>query len=280
MPDLSVKTWIKKYGGYVALGMVLVLLVCSLKSFGSGREVYSVLCLGDSIMGNVRGESSIPGVLSELTGEEVLNGGFGGMALGCVNDQRRGDVKQDGFSLVGITESVLAEDFSRQKASLEASFVMDYYPETIQDFEQTSWDDVEVIVIEYGVNDYLMGMPLDNEESPYDIYSFGGALRYSLKLLTEQYGDKQIVLCTPTFCWFPEREEDCRVSNGYGSLKDYVELEKKIAKEFGIKVLDNYHESGIGPENESPLSYTEDGVHLNEAGRRLVAERLAQCIGR
>lgn len=280
MPDLNVKTWIKKYGGYMALGMVLVLLLGLLQNCGREKTVYSVVCLGDSIMGNVRDESSIPGVLESLTGKKVLNGGFGGMALGCVNDKRRGDVKQDGFSLVGITESAMAEDFSRQKASLEAAFVMDYYQETVQDFEQTSWEDVEAIVIEYGVNDYMMGMPLDNEAQPYDIYTFGGALRYSLRLLTEEYGDKKIILCTPTFCWFLEKEEDCRVSNGYGTLEDYVELEKEIAKEFGIEVLDNYHESGIEPENESPLSYTEDGVHLNEEGRRLVAERIAQCIGR
>ncbi len=280
MPDLSVKVWIKKYGGYMALGMVLVLVLGLFQSFGSGKEVYSVVCLGDSIIGNVRDDSSIPGVLEGLTGKTVLNGGFGGMTLGCVNGQRRGDVNRDGLSLVGITESVLREDFSWQKASLEDSFVMDYCQETIRDFEQTSWDDVEVFVIEYGVNDYMMGMPLDNEEQPYDIYTFGGALRYSLKLLTEQYGDKKIILCTPTFCWFLEREEDCRVANGYGTLEDYVELEKEIAKEFGIEVLDNYHESGIGPENESPLSYTEDGVHLNEEGRRLVAERIAQSIGR
>lgn len=278
MPDLSMTALIKKYSGYIVLGMVLVLLLGVLFGGNAGKEVYEVVCLGDSIMGNVRDESSIPGVLEEATGKRVLNGGFGGMSLAYVNEQKRSDIQQDGFSLVGITESALAEDFSWQRSSLEAAFVMDYYGETIAAFESVAWDDVEVIVIEYGINDYTMGVPLDNEEMPYDKYTFGGALRHTLKLLTEEYGAEKILLCTPTFCWFTEEDNDCRVSNGYGSLEDYVNLEKEIAEQFGVKVLDNYNESGIGPENESWSDYTVDGIHLNEKGRRLIAERIAESI--
>lgn len=280
MPDLSVKAVIKKYGGYIALGMVLIIFFCVLYMCAGEKKEYNVVCLGDSIVGNVRDESSIPGVLEQITGKSVLNGGFGGMSLACVNASGRGDLQRDGFSLVGIVESAVAGDFSVQLSSLNESFVMDYYEETIRNFEKVDWKKVEVVVIEYGVNDYTMGIPLDNAEDPFDRCTFGGALRYTLEVLKKEWPDKRIILCTPTYCWSPEQNSDCRENNGQGSLEDYVELEKRIANEFGVEVLDNYFESNIGNKDRLWSAYTVDGLHLNEAGRKHIAERIAECIGK
>lgn len=280
MPDLSVKALLKKYGAHIVLGIILV-MACGVFLRGIGaKENYDVVCFGDSIIGNVRDESSIPGVLESLSGKRVLNAGFGGMSLACVNDLGRGDIQRDGFSLVGIAESAVAGDFSVQKSSLDVAFIMDYYEETVRSLETVNWDKVEVLVIEHGVNDYMMGMPLDNEDELYDIYTFGGSLRYVLRLLQEKWPSKRIILCTPTYCWFPEKDSDCGEDNGYGTLEAYVNLEKEIAEEFGVEVLDNYYDSEIGKEGVSPLDYTVDGLHLNEEGRRHIAERIAECIGR
>ncbi|MBQ7955130.1 MAG: SGNH/GDSL hydrolase family protein [Lachnospiraceae bacterium] len=264
---------------YEILGAVLMLLLLGGLFWRGPKTDYEVLCLGDSIFGNVQNETSIPGLLKKETGLSVLNGGFGGMTLAQRNVERRGDIQEDCFSLVGISESLAAGDFSWQKGSMEEAVHLDYFPQTVSELETVSMDCVEIIVIEYGVNDYLNGLPLENKENPYDKYTFAGALRYVLEFLQDQYPDKQIVLCTPTYCWFPEENADCsRKNTGYGVLEDYVNLEKIIGQEYNVMVLDNYHESGIGNGNVSWQEYTEDGLHLNEAGRKLIAKRIAECI--
>ena len=58
---------------------------------------------------------------------------------------------------------------------------------------------------------------------------------------------------------------------------DYVELEKKVAKELGVEVIDHYdlfeHDSF-----DRCFEYTIDGLHANEYGRELIAESIADYI--
>jgi lysophospholipase L1-like esterase len=77
------------------------------------------------------------------------------------------------------------------------------------------------------------------------------------------------------------KESNCQnTDNGGGFLEDYVNLELEIARQYGVEVLDNFHESGIGSTGdfEEWEIYTQDGLHLNEKGRRLVAERIVEII--
>jgi lysophospholipase L1-like esterase len=63
---------------------------------------------------------------------------------------------------------------------------------------------------------------------------------------------------------------------GGGYLNEYADVIKTIGTEYQVEVLDNYYEMGINKENLS--QYTEDNIHLNEAGRELLAKRLAEKI--
>lgn len=278
----SLKTITKKYMHYPAAFLIFVMILGAIGGYRELRkETYRIVCLGDSIIGNERGDTSITGMLEEFLGEPVYNGAFGGSTMSCRVKEDRAAVTTDTLSMARLSESIAQQDFYVQNAGVTRCAVMEYFPEAAYGFQDIDFDKTEILIIEHGVNDYQIGVPLDNPENSRDVYTFGGALRYSLENLKAAYPKLRIILVTPTYCWYLAKESNCqKTDNGGGILEDYVNLELEIAAQYGVEVLDNYHESGIGASGsfEEWKIYTQDGLHLNETGRRLVAERIAECI--
>lgn len=246
-----------------------------------GKEEYRIVCLGDSIIGNERDESSITAVMEKFLETKVYNGAFGGTTMSCRSEANRASMTEDTLSMVQLAQSIACQDFGVQNASVTAWSPMEYFPESMYGFQKIDFGKVEVLVIEHGVNDYLSGVQLDNPEDPYDLYTFGGALRSSLKILKESYPELRIILATPIYCWYLREGVSCEERDfGGGLLEDYVNLELEIGREFGVEILDNYHESGIGSTEiyEEWTQYTIDGVHLNEEGRALIGAKLAEAV--
>ena len=131
-----------------------------------------------------------------------------------------------------------------------------------------------MFVINYGLNDYYNGAALVSED-PYDISTYGGALRGGIQKLKEAYPDAQIVLMTPNFTTYFDYGQGRNSEEG-GMLEDYAKLALEVAKEQQIEVLDNYHELPITKENWK--DYQDDGCHLNERGRFLLGSRIAKMI--
>ena len=243
------------------------------------KKEYRIICLGDSIVGNVRDDTSITAILEESLGMPVYNGAFGGTTASATNREERASLAMDSISLTKLADAICYGDFSVPNASVNSWSVIDYFPDAAYGLSKVDLNKVEVLIIEHGVNDYLAAVPLDNEQNPYDVFTFGGTLRHVLKELKEKRPDIRILLCTPTYMWYVEEETDCEELNlGGGYLEDYVNLELEIAREFGVYVLDNYHDSGIGGSFENWPEYTVDGLHLNEEGRRLIAGRIAEAV--
>ncbi len=278
----KIKEFMKKYGHWALAAVIFLLLltlVCGYRQLN--KESYRIVCLGDSIIGNERGDTSITGILQDILEEPVYNGAFGGSTMARRQTQDRAAVTTDTLSMVKLSESIAHQDFSVQNAGVTRCAVMDYFPDSVYKFQHIDFSKVEILVIEHGVNDYLAGVPLENPQDPFDEYTYAGALRQVLKNLRQAYPEQRVILVTPTYCWFLFKELNCGNNNtGSGILEDYVNMELAIAAEYGVEVLDNYHHSGIGDTGvfEEWEIYTQDGLHLNEKGRRLVAERIADCI--
>ena len=273
---------IKKYGHWLAALLIFAVIMAGIGCYRElQKETYRIVCLGDSIIGNERGKDSITGIIEALLGEPVYNGAFGGSTMSCRMAEDRAAVTTDTLSLARLSEAIAQKDFYVQNAGVTRCAVMEYFPEAVYGFQNIDFDNTQVLIIEHGVNDYLTGAKLDDSHDPYNVYTFGGALRSSLENLKAAYPDMRIILVTPTYCWYLAKKSNCEmVDNGNGILEDYVNLELEIAAQYGIEVLDNYHESGIGDSGtfEEWEVYTQDGLHLNETGRRLVAERIVQYI--
>ncbi|OAI46674.1 hypothetical protein AYO44_10885 [Planctomycetaceae bacterium SCGC AG-212-F19] len=129
-----------------------------------------------------------------------------------------------------------------------------------------------VIVIHVGINDVWRG----KDGTPRERYEAG------LRDLVARIGKEgsRVVLCTPSI--IGERKN---ADNPFDKqLEEYAAIVRKVASEGKVPVCDFRkafvaHLAKNNPDNQAENILTKDGVHLNDAGNRFVADQLAQLFG-
>lgn len=219
-----------------------------------------VIFFGDSVIGNCTDSTSIPGVVSGLTGAEVYNCGYGGNSAALGPDIP--------ISLPGIVDAFFRKDLSALPSDTQVYAGISSYLENAPSDKQTCF------VINYGLNDYFSGYPISSED-PYDITTYSGAVRTAVKVIRENAPKAQIILCTPNFSSAFENGTEPHGKEG-SVLKDYADAILSLSQELHTDVLDNYHDLGITPENEG--QYLADQVHPNTSCRFTIGSNLSRTI--
>ena len=238
-----------------------------------------IVVLGDSIMGQVRDETAVSGYLSVLTGKDIFNGTLGGTCVSRINTEKRVAYTKDSLSFAAISRAAALNDFGPQQATIVRESATEHFPEVIDDLEKINFSKADILLVQYGVNDYHAGVPMENQEDPFDEYTFGGALRSAISFWREAYPDLRIILLTPTYSWYYYQGLTCEeMDEGGGILEDYVNAELRIAGEMNVEIIDLYHDLYPHEVWEDKEIYTSDGLHPNEAGRQLLAETIADYL--
>lgn len=219
-----------------------------------------IIFFGDSIIGNYTDSLSVPEVVSALSGAKVYNLGFGGKSAALNEDTEVAFPQVVEAFLSGNTQSLPGE--SQVYAGINAYI------------QNKDGDAPKTFVVNYGLNDYFSGVPLETQDA-YDMNSYAGALRAGVKLLQNAYPKAQILLMTPHFSINYNFGKDIRGEFG-GNLEAYANVVVEVAKEMNVEVLNNFQEFPIS--NENWKEYQPDGTHLNEKGRFLLGERIAGRI--
>lgn len=136
-------------------------------------------------------------------------------------------------------------------------------------------DDADIVVVFGGTNDYGHG------DAPFGTFSdrtpdtFCGAVHYLFRGLLEKYPTKKVVVLTPM-----HREGDTSPNPLHGkTLKDYVDVIRQVAEMYSLPVLDLFASLGVCPDIPAQKeAYCPDGLHPNDAGNRLLAEKLKQFL--
>ena len=145
--------------------------------------------------------------------------------------------------------------------------------------------EADIVVVYGGVNDYLNGDAPFGEYGDTKFTTFCGATRFLMNTLRQRFGDKPIVFMTPAHCYY-KGVRDTELTSRYPDLADrekplpaYIEIIEKTAKEFGIYILDLYNGLGIDPNiPEHKEKYTVEGLHFNDEGHKVIAERLEEFL--
>lgn len=267
--------------GTLSVVCFLILFGATWQRRGSDLErlEYSVVVLGDSILGECRDETSIPEQLETLMGKSVFNGALGGTCMGRMDGEMRLGYTKDCLSVTGLAKAILADDFGVQQTVRIRESATEYFEETIDEMQSIDFGQVEVLLIEAGVNDYHAGTPIYPVEDDYDEYTFTGALRSVIRDIQKAHPDIRIVLVTPTFTWYRERNLTCEEYNlGGGILEEYVNAQISVASEMGVDIIDLYHDFYPHENWEDWEIYSRDGLHPNEAGRTMIAEAIADYL--
>lgn len=139
--------------------------------------------------------------------------------------------------------------------------------------------EADVIVVFGGTNDFGTGSAPFGEFEDKEAGTFCGSLRVLLEKLMTAHPYATIVLMTPL-----HRRTEKATTNGIGlpcrPLAEYVEMEKRIAAEYSIPVLDLWRVSGLQPlVAASGKAFFADGLHPNNRGAERIADRLIGFLG-
>lgn len=268
-------------GAAALLSLALFLALFHAAQGKPKEQEAEIVVFGDSVMGEVRDGTAVPAQLETMLGRSVYNVGFGGTCAARVEKDEPLDYTRGTFSLVALAKAVEADDFGVQQSVIMRESNAEYFAEVIDGLEKLDFSRVDIILIQQGLNDYQVGVPIENPGNPYDEHTFLGALRVSVNSLRSRSPEARVVIVTPLFTWYTdERQTTCETADyGGGVLEDYVNAEIAFAEDMGIEVIDMYHDFAPHDEWEDWGLYSRDGMHPNEAGRERLARRIAEYLG-
>lgn len=144
--------------------------------------------------------------------------------------------------------------------------------------------EADIIVVYGGINDYIHGdAPIGSPEDTTPA-TFYGAVEFLMHRLKTDHPDKTIVFMTPAHsCYSDIREwapspRPIKRSDAMPVI-DYVNIILEKGKKHEIPVLNLYETLGIDPNKEEDrLRYTADGLHFNDAGHAVLADRLIEFL--
>ncbi len=140
--------------------------------------------------------------------------------------------------------------------------------------------DADVVVVFGGTNDFGHGdAPLGcaQDRAPTTFY---GACHTLMRSLIEKYPQAAIVVLTPLHrCNEDDPRGDGFKTDAVAPLSSYVEIIKEVARWYSLPVLDLFAASGLQP--RVPViqeKYVPDGLHPNDAGHRILADKIAAFL--
>lgn len=269
----------KKFIGGLALTVLLAVIAASAyrmyeeqekKKLIAEKGSVKIVCLGDSIWDICRDDTGIAALTAQNLQAEVINLAIMGTSAAYRSSDRAEDADLwNSKSLLGVVETVTGgenkglplEEIQRLNAENPEIASADYF------------------LIAYGLNDYFSAVPRESTD-PYDVYTYGGALRTAVEKLQAAFPGARIMILSQTYCQGysygkVDSESDWKDYGG-GTAPDYVETARKVAEEYGLVFVDNYKEMGINIHNGT--KYLSDATHLSERGRRKYAKILAEHI--
>ena len=226
-------------------------------------------------------KDNLANMLADLTGANVYNCAIGDSKLACklgyIADENNAT---DVFSFFYLT--CLAAGYEYSPYFAEAKSVLEplgEYPEdadkVIETLTTLDFNTVDAIVIMYDATDYYELSRLYNAENSQDITTFTGNLELGIAVLQSVYPHIRIVVASPTYAYAVDEDgkyisSDQYAYNEHDILSSYVIREGVSSISSGVSFLDNFY----GTFNEDNASdYLADSIHLNKAGRELVAKR-------
>lgn len=222
---------------------------------------WSFVFLGDSIIGNDRSTCSVPSVVSAFSGADVYNCGKNGAAA---TYDRMAEV-----SFLDVTQAIISGDVK--------GIVNEELSQAICSFEEEYDTEKLCFVLNYGLNDYFKGYPVEDENDAYNRETFTGALRTGIGQLKQAYPDAIIVVMLPTYTVLYEEGTQIMSAAGAG-LMEYRNAARLIAEEMGVLWKDNYKDMPMDIQTNS--TFLSDGTHLNEWGRYVLGNQFVAFFQR
>ncbi|MBQ8326207.1 MAG: SGNH/GDSL hydrolase family protein [Lachnospiraceae bacterium] len=249
--------------------------------------VTTILVLGDDSFAADRGSTGLAALVAKQTGATVYNCSFLGTTISSPKALDYMTKPIDSFSLYRIMSCIQYESVLLLEDSMTyMETVPEHFEETVALLGSIDFDTIDIVILSYGINDYLTGSITTDVNDPTNtvVNSVSGSLTTSIRVLREKYPHIKIVINSPTFAYYIE--EDGTLSGGDTrrtgfqtdeNLGGYMVNMKNTAVEENVTFIDNYY--GVDIFSHNADKYLADSpIHLNEAGRQLVADHISYVL--
>lgn len=240
--------------------------------------VTTILCLGNNPFADDRSGGGLASLIAGKTNSTVYDCSFPDSSAACRYAVYNPEYTKDHFNLYYVVESLRNSDLTAI-ASIAGDESDPRYQEAVDVMKTVDMDKVDIMIIMYDSTDYNNGTPSDNPDNAYDVTAFTGGLRTSLKNIQEAWPYIRIFVMSPTYAQY--MDEDGNLHNGTttdlgnGTLNHYLLKEIDASMDCGVSFIDNY----FGTINEDNYKeYMRDYMHVNQAGREKLADRIAAII--
>ncbi len=244
----------------------------------------TIVCFGNAPFADDRNSpDNLANIIAEKTGATVHNFSVSGSYLAAQNYMLDITlVPMDAFNFYWLTQ--LAVKAPMQEKAQEASMTLGNLtpPEALEVYEEISnldFNTVDVAVIMYDATDYLLGHQMYNDDNPDDIEQFTGNLEAGIRLLQATYPQMRIIVMSPTYAYAVDEDgkyvSSDKYTYGWDVLSTYAIKQQESCSNCSVTFIDHIY----GTINEDNADeYLVDNLHLNVAGRELIADRFVEAL--
>lgn len=244
----------------------------------------TIVCFGNAPFADDRNSSdNLANMIAEKTGATVYNCSISGSYLAAGHHTIEPDVYPlDAYNFYWLTQLATKNNIYSRCADA-AAVLGDAAPEEASTVYDTLWKldftKVDVVAIMYDASDYLAGNEMYSDENDTDIEQFTGNLEAGIELFQTNYPWIRIIVMSPTYAYAVDENGNYVSSDkytyGWDVLSTYAIKQQESCSRRSVTFIDHIY----GTVNEDNADqYLTDNLHLNKAGRELVADRFADAL--
>ena len=216
-------------------------------------EKKNIIWLGDSIHAYTEPDGiTVPEYFECHSGAKCYNWCQSGTTMALMDEEA-----YDPYSGVEMVNALISRDF----IELDEFRVEQGFEAQIAEMKAFDMDEADYMILEFGTNDAIREIPPDNGVQKMDVYTTGGALRYILHILKEQYPALKIFVCNVQ----PGRGHIWGDSSREYDFQVVSEVIERVCDEYEVPMIDIYGELGLTSENEEDI--LSDGLHRSHEGK-------------
>jgi hypothetical protein len=234
-----------------------------------------ILCLGNNPFSDDTGPRGLAAMIAEETGGITYNGAFPDSTVASKTSVQE---PQDAFSLYYVTIALVNNYFSFLR---QYAYKVDdpRYLEAANVLDDVDMKKIDVIIIMYDSTDYNEQTLADDPHNSHNMNAYSGAMRCCLELLQKFFPYIRIIVMSQTYAQYRDAAGELHngtiTDPGNGDAVLYLVMQYYAAFESSVTFIDNY----FGTINEENYrDYMIDHMRYNEAGRRLLAQRVAAVV--
>ena len=241
------------------------------------NALMNIVVLGDSQFGNFKGYDGLAYQISQYCHANVWNCGIGGATAAVLPSDSTDKDGWDSLSGVGVAYALTKQVSSDYLATL--------FPYQKYMIDSVDMSNVDVFIVEFGLNDYLENVELDRNTTE---RSYRNAEANIGRTLHKAAPDAKIIFCGPTYAQFFDGTTYLGDINTYANKQGYKLIDYCNSLENVVTTtlksesdvydyFNAYLYAGINSTNAADM-LSADRLHMNGTGRTSYAKALSRII--